>query len=164
MQYIAGIDPGIDGGVALLLDDGKLYEYCKMPTKPGHSKSLEVDVVALRNFLCRPARVYIELVGPIPKAKAKSSFSFGRNFQAVLDVCQLAGHSYELVPPKVWQEIHKGRYKGKLSTLAMVNRLWPGLDITHDGQADSIGIALWGHRQFFSGKSSQPLESASDFS
>lgn len=150
MYLIAGIDPGINGGIAILDRDGDLLGAYSMPTQPSHTGGLEVDCLDLKHLLDKIPRVYIEQVAAIKGSSPKSAFSFGRNFQAVLSVCQLCLVPYELVPPKVWQAgVLKGKYKGKQSTLALVARLYPKAGITEDGKADAVAIALWGRQNFF---------------
>lgn len=165
VSYVAGIDPGINGGIALLSRDGELFGHMAMPTRPGHGKSLEVNIRGVKDFLYTwypgsPMRVFIELVTPVHGSSLKSCWSFARNFQCLITLCELEGLSFELVPPKVWQKIHEGRYKGKATSIAMANQLFPSLNSQHDGICDAVCIAEWGRRNF-SKNPVQPLATAS---
>lgn len=149
-KYVAGIDPGAEGGITILSPNGFIQSW-PMPMEAGHGKAREVAVKTLKYILgTHPLdMVFLEQVGPVKGARASSTWTFARNFQAPLDVLKLMGLSYDLVAPKVWQGILKGKYKGKSSTLAWAKRVYPDLPLEvldHDGMVDALAICYYGMR------------------
>ena len=161
---IIGIDPGMDGAIATIGDDG--LQLTVMPTVEvnGRRSINEPDLqVLLRSRVDQKPRVVIELVSAMPskgkegEAKrgmgATSAFSFGAGWGFIRGLCCGLGLSYTLVRPQEWQKLMlAGQAKG--SEFLVASRLWPGIDwrkstrarLPHDGKVDAALIAEWGRR------------------
>lgn len=151
-----GVDPGANGGFAIISGDG-IAQAFRMP-------KTEADVARLFEERIVPARVVyaiIEAVHSFPGQGVASSFTFGRNAGLLIGLLLAHGISFEEVPPRTWQKAlgippriktpkkpkpfmqypaeesntdWKNRLKAKAQTL------FPGLDITL-ATADALLIA-----------------------
>ena len=165
MRYVLGIDPGLKGGLAFLGEDHSLLKLAPMPTQPGDSGkgSLRIDtrfILELVEIYGTPTKLFVEMVGVNPKWRKKGIFTFGRVYEALLVLCDLAGYPYDVLPPKTWQsELLKGtKYSGcpKPAVMAWANRAH-GLKLKmekegDDGLSDALGIAEVGWRRTFSAR------------
>jgi len=172
MTTIVGIDPGLDGGIAILNDERE-PELHAMPTvKTGKGNAREVDVMALRGLLLRasPGLVVIEeqkFTPNIPIKKApgfpatrfasggKGNFTKGQVYGTLCTVVAMLLLPYQVVMPKRWQKLF-GFTSGntKEQSIATCLRLFPGINLKrtakcknlHDGMADALLIAEYGRR------------------
>jgi len=152
---ILGIDPGINGGLALISDDGAMAEY--IPTLGGY---IDLPTLAtwLRENQTRIDGAYLEHVHAIFGSSAGNTFTFGRVFGAVEALLAALKIPYVLVQPKVWQKvIHAGidkNLKAKEKSRIAASRLFPNIDlraterskVPHDGMTDALLIAEYGRR------------------
>lgn len=156
-MYIAGIDPGLSGGWAVLsCKEGALPALVaggRMPTLKQGSKTL-VDASELYGQLTKPLpgpgldAVVLETVHAMPRQGVSSTFTFGTAYGAAHAVAQLSAVRLEGVPPQAWKK-HFGLSQDKRSSLdraaaafgrdAMVN--WTVL--ANDGIAEAALMALW---------------------
>lgn len=155
MDYVLGIDPGLDGGLAAHSPEG--LELLVMPTVAAGSRRLldEQRIVQwLMPFAPKRALVFIEAVHAMPKQGVTSMFSFGTSWGLVRGICAGLGLPYELVRPQEWQgAMLKGQSPG--SEYLVASRLWPLVDFrsserakkAHDGLVDSALIAEFGRRR-----------------
>lgn len=155
---ILGIDPGLDGGLAILSSDGLVIEV--MPTL-GEGKRT-VDASWLADFLHTNSRfygglhgAYLELVGAMPGQGVTSMFSFGEGFGVLKGVLAALGIPYTLVSPRKWQGAVLGAHtKGDSKGAAAVRaaQLFPGVNFRasqrsrkpHDGMVDAALLAYYG--------------------
>ena len=114
---IITIDPGKAGGIAVYsVEDGAVIALTTMPETP----------TDLFNFLKRYAknsRVYMELVGGLPKMGGSAMFNFGKGFghlEMALLACKIP--TYEVIPQK-WQKALTLGVKGNKSTTEWKNKL-----------------------------------------
>jgi hypothetical protein len=175
-MMIIGIDPGKNGAIVFLQEDGKVAVKHKMPTI-----GKVLDINALKGILSIPyldVHVFIEDVHAIYGSAAGATFEFGFVCGAIQGVVTALGLKHTLVQPKRWQkEIYQGipeirkppitilkgkrtgqTIKGKLDTKKMselaAKRLFPDVDlraserckIPHDGIVDALLIAEYGRR------------------
>lgn len=123
-MIIVGVDPGVDGGVAIFRFDAAsrteasaidVFPMCTRPNCSG--KGREIDVAALRDRIVEtgeaPSLYVLELVGNIPrkgadgrpvKMGASSMFSFGDSFGLLRALPTIMGWSVLYVPPMLWQK------------------------------------------------------------
>jgi crossover junction endodeoxyribonuclease RuvC len=150
---VIGIDPGLDGGLALLQPEGLTMSV--MPVVAGGTKRY-LDEQALVQWLSGwpTARVWIEAVGARPGQGVVSLFSFGTGWGLVRGICAGLGLPYQLVRPQEWQgEVLKGMPKG--SEYLVASRLWPQAEWRatprctkpHSGLVDAALIAEYGQRK-----------------
>ena len=132
-----GIDPGLDGALALLAKDGeRIHLLADMPTTTGGQGKRAVDAALLADVVREAmtasqaegdARLeaIVEAVGARPGEGAVSMFSFGRSFGVLLGVLAALGVRHRLVTPATWKRQAKliGQEKDAARVLAL--RLWP---------------------------------------
>lgn len=148
-QRIIGIDPGANGGIAVLFEDGRTWAM----GMPGDSELIGV----LRDLSHADTPVqpvaFLELVGGyIGKGQPGSAmFRFGESFGFVRGVLQTLRIPTELVRPQVWQRGLPGvkgseGVKRKRLLKEHAARLFPDLKVTL-ATADALLIARWGANQ-----------------
>lgn len=151
-----GIDPGQNGGLALLTPDG-IAQAFRMP----HT---EADVARLFEARIEPACIVyclIEKVHSFPDQGVASSFTFGRGVGLLIGLLLAHEIPHEEMPPQAWQKalgipprVKKPRkpkpfmqyppeeshreWKNRLKSKAQA--LFPGVDVTLE-TADALLIA-----------------------
>ena len=156
MRLIIGIDPGLDGGVAILPIDGSGPRVYPMPTMPGKRRTVDARGLSL---LLREAKgaelVAVEDVHSHPKQGVASTFAFGRAFGEVLGVVGALELPLELVTPQRWKKsILEGTAKDKHAAIRYASKRFPSASllasprsrVNHDGMADALCLAEFGRR------------------
>lgn len=149
-MIVAGLDPGLKGGIAFMDEDDPLMA-APMPKL----KSI-VDVVELSNMMksMEPRRVYIERQSIL--AGQGAALTIGSNYGRLLAVCELLGVPYTLVTPGQWKKRCgfptgcKGKEKAE-AAFELVRRDFGdpvvqklGLKVTRDGPVEALLIAKYG--------------------
>jgi Holliday junction resolvasome RuvABC endonuclease subunit len=137
-----GIDPGKNGGIAVINEQGHAYAD-KMP------ETLQ-DLFELLNSYSvgydGNCRAYLEQVHSSPQMGVKSAFTFGNGFghlEMALTACSIP---FERIRPQVWQKALGCLTKGdKNVSKRRAQELFPSLKITHS-TADALLIAEYGRR------------------
>lgn len=162
---IVGIDPGLDGGVAVLTPEDELIATV-MPVLGTGAGRREVDIKELDVWLDGALRevpivgfhkvlVVLEKVGPMPKQGVTSTFTFGRDYGKLLALAALNGWSLENPMPQQWKRvILAGTAKDKDAAIAYMQRRYPGVELRastrckkpHHGIADAGCLAEYGRR------------------
>lgn len=152
-----GIDPGLDGGIALW--DGSKLQLAVMPTIGTKGKGKrELDIWALSALLTRwnvdSVHVYLERVASMPKQGVASMFSFGYGYGAINGILAAVCAPYTLVTPPTWQKpmIGLGHDDAKKVAAVRAKQLFPGVDFLatprskepHSGLVDAALIAYYG--------------------
>lgn len=158
---ILGIDPGKQGGLAIITQDSVLLE--PMPLHAG-----EIDIPELHRLVRDHANdirvAYIERVHAMPKNGKLALFSLGKSYGIVLAIVLMNGIPLVEVRPQEWQRVmHEGvavhRRQAGLTTKDVSRiafaRLFPGVDarktakcsVQHDGLVEAALIAEYGRRQ-----------------
>jgi crossover junction endodeoxyribonuclease RuvC len=147
-MLIAGIDPGLKGGIAVL-DDRTVIVAEPLPIMQS-----EIDVKAIASLLLdpRPQLVVIERQQAMPKQGVSSTFKIGRNYGLLLGALQVLGYPVIEVRPHRWKQVVlRGQPKGKEAAIAFVSKRYPEVDLRpgrcrkpHDGIADAVCIAAYG--------------------
>ena len=177
LTTVVGIDPGLDGGVAIL---GPTQEAVHpMPIANGE---IDVPLLAglLRSLDLATTVVAIELVHAMPLQGVSSVFTFGKGFGTLLGVTGTLGVRTELVNPAAWKKdvlaglipakpklpddaspadkkkaaaAHKKA--GKDAAIGWCRKAFPnvslipaGCRVAHDGSADALCIAEHARRRF----------------
>ena len=141
------IDPGKAGGIAVYdAEEGRVIALTTMPETP----------TDLFNFLKRYAknsRVYMELVGGLPKMSGSGMFNFGKGF-GHLEMCLIAlGMPLVEVRPQEWQKALGTGTKGSRTTNEWKTKLkeiaqkrWPTVErdfgLKNKGQWLTVSDAL----------------------
>ena len=139
---IAGVDPGVTGGMALYAD-GTLFEVVDMPVFDG-TASGEGIAHLLGSWL--PEVVVVEFVQPMPKNGSIASFSLGKNFGIVLGVAGAMSYPLVKMRPNEWKKRMGLLKKPKSASRGMATELWPTHAdcfrlAKHDGRAEAALIA-----------------------
>jgi len=149
VKTVIGIDPGINGGIAWIVDGKPCVE--KMPDTVKDLWELLVSItngfVAFRGSNALMFKAYIEAVTSSPQMGVKSAFTFGQGLGRLEMALTAAGIPFERVRPQQWQKAMKCMSGGnKNVTKARAQELFPSLKITH-ATADALLIAEYGRRE-----------------
>lgn len=172
---VIGVDPGLQGGLALLRGDDVPVVIPMPIVRGGKGARDQYDVDSLRARLAvwssgpRP-RVVIERLQPLPgKFKRKggkevkaggtiANYNRGLAQGLLVGICSTLGISYELVSPRTWQREMLAGTSGadtKQRSILAAGRLFPGVSLrptersrkASDGMADALLIAAYGQRR-----------------
>ena len=146
-MYI-GIDPGVNGGIAVLDANGGVVELLKMPSTPQ-------DLLETLGRYREGSRCVLERVGGMPGNGGSAMFNFGKGFGHLQMALLALGIATDEVTPNKWEKSYQlgssGKYtktewKNKLK--AKAQQLFPtlGRKITL-ATCDALLIAEYGRRQ-----------------
>lgn len=160
MRGVCGIDPGLDGGIALISEAGVLVE--AMPTNEA-TKGRLIDLPELTRWLFGHRSVievvFIEAAQMRPRQATQATFKCGRGFGQIEGILAALNIPYEIVNAGSWAKVMHAGVEGKTDKKAKsklaVSRLFPGLDlraserckVVHDGMAEAVLIAEYGRRK-----------------
>jgi crossover junction endodeoxyribonuclease RuvC len=160
MSVIAGIDPGLSGGLFLLdpghPSSGEAFDLPVHLLTRGGKKKREVDIQGLLGMLSRPlTHAFVELAGAMPGQGVSGVFAFGKCFGVILGVLAAREIPITLVPPAQWKRA-LAVPKAKDGARARASQLFPAAAhqwrlAKHDGRAEAALIALYGLRQLGAG-------------
>jgi crossover junction endodeoxyribonuclease RuvC len=105
---ILGIDPGLDGAIAVLTEAGELVAIHDMPTLLDGAKGRRAVNPALFASIVRStqaSRAHCELIGPRPTDGTTGAFGFGRTRGIIEGVLAAAGIPLEMIAPPVWKRV-----------------------------------------------------------
>lgn len=158
-----GIDPGVDGAIAVFDADGNLVDMHDMPamvvSTSGKSKR-EVDPEGLAKILV-PLTHYdgaghgvatVEHVHAFPKQGVTSSFNFGKAYGIVLGALAACDVKVHLVSPNKWKP-GLDIPTGKDGSLQRATELMPDAAYwwplkKHDGRAEAALIGYYGYKHY----------------
>lgn len=156
MKYI-GIDPGLQGGIAILEDNNvTLYPMPLIGDK-------DYDVQAIKDIFHSNADADlcgVERQQSMPGQGLSSTFKTGMGFGILLGVLSALGLRYEVVPPQTWQRrLFVGLKQGqdtKVSSEIIAKRLFPTTSFLRtarshkasDGLTDAACIAEFIRRTY----------------
>ena len=148
---ILGIDPGINGGLAIVdidIDSTVLVDAIDIPIT-GVGAKTRVDVLAIRDWILahQPRHALIERAGVMPKQGISSGFKYGRavgSLEAVIACCEVP---MTIIEPTVWKKFHQLRGGEKEASRQRALQLFPAAHrllsrkMDH-GRAEAALIAL----------------------
>lgn len=144
---IIGIDPGKNGGIAIM-NNNKLF-LRKMPETP---KELHETLKFLNKVSKGNVTVFMEKVQGLPGMGGSSMFNFGKGFGWLEMALISLEMPVETITPQKWQKEFQLGTKGKLSSTQWKNKLkakaeqlFPSKKIFLWG-ADAVLIAEYGRR------------------
>lgn len=134
-----GIDPGKNGGFAVLMDGrcacAKRWDDVAFIAAMQEVSSKPVSAI----------RVCVEKVGAMPHQGVTSMFSFGKSAGFIEGVLQAYGIPYQLVPPYTWKK-EFGLTSDKQKSVDVCRRLFPDVSLLPTSRctkpSDGIGEAL----------------------
>ena len=145
--YYLGIDPGLGGGLALLLPT---RPYVTPMPKTDHD--LNAWILEMNCFRSDTVKVFalIERVHAMPKNGSISAFKLGQSYGALRALLAAFEIPYTEVSPSVWKRHHgliaepgTSDSKKKQMSRAKAQQLFPNLKITN-AIADALLIAEYG--------------------
>jgi crossover junction endodeoxyribonuclease RuvC len=151
MNFIAGIDPGMTGAVAVF-HGGKLERVEDMPTYDG-----AVDGLELAALLEGVDYAYIENQHPMPRNGSIASFKLGMNFGIGLAILSQLAISTRRIPASRWKSYNGLIGKNKDASLLLARELWPEhrdrfRNKAHHNRAEACLIGRYGvYRQITEG-------------
>ncbi len=156
-QFIAGIDPGLGGGLCILdavqpTIGAMTYDIPTHLLERGRKVKREVDVHGLADLLRSQLidHVFVEQAGAMPGQGVASMFAFGKVYGVILGVLGALGIPTTLVPPVVWKRtlcVPEGKHGAR----ARASQLLPSVAdqwrlAGQHGRAEAALIALYGAR------------------
>lgn len=151
---ILGVDPGRNGALALLTDQGRTLRVVDLPVlvvKRGNGTKGELDAFALHDLLSEmaPDVCYFEKVAGQRGDGVSAAFNFGEITGACKMACILTGARFIPVTPPAWKRAMKLIGAAKDDSRAKAMQLWPenASDFRRqkdDGRADAALIAEHG--------------------
>jgi len=149
---VAGIDPGLGGGIALI-DTGhsglsRDAQVTDLPVFRDKSLAWIDGLLLAEQFrLYAPQVVVIERVSAMPKQGVTSCFHFGMTFGSILSVAQAMHIPLHFVTPVTWKKAFKlPGGKDKKASLRMARERFPNVDLClekHHNRGEALLIALW---------------------
>ena len=150
---ILGIDPGLDGAIAILTEAGELVGIHDMPTLEDGAKgrrAVNPALFASIIYASNATLAFCELVGPRPTDSTTGAFGFGRSRGIIEGVLAAAGIPLTMIAPPVWKRaanIAPGK-ENKDSARSVAISLWPSQAVLFARKCDCdraeaalIGIA-----------------------
>lgn len=155
---ILGIDPGLDGGLALVSGQ-EITRTEPIPVVNVKDSKREYDIAQLVRTIkhWNPDHVLIEKQQAMKAQGVSSMFSIGNGYGIMRGVVVALGIPHTLVHPKTWQkEMFKDLPKSDTKAMSYIvcQRLWPAnswlatlrCKKPHDGMTDAALIAEYGNR------------------
>lgn len=151
MIYI-GIDPGKNGGIAVIQDTGYGESYYHYYTYPYSDDNL---LYVMKNFGDLNSKCVLEKVNAMPGQGVVSMFNFGQNYGFIQGVLKAYNIPFELVPPQKWKKEFSVT-SDKNTSIEVAKRLFPQVNLKatercrkdHDGLAEALLIAEYGRRHY----------------
>lgn len=163
-----GIDPGLDGAVCVIQDDGAEKLHVGLFDTPtlnvGRGKVTKRDyAIPGMVALLEPAgggrfggrcSVALEAVHSMPGQGVASTFTFGKGFGVWLGILGALGLPYDLVPPQRWKaSLMNGMGLDKDASRLRALQLYPQLADElkrkkDNGRADALLLAEYLRRQY----------------
>lgn len=153
MTAFIGIDPGQDGGLALLSATGELIDVQRMPAIDSEVSGLLLSALLhdWRDMSRDACRVVIEQVHSLPGQGVSSTFKFGKSFGVALGVVQTMGFPMERVTPQTWKRMFVLIGKDKDASRGLATEMWPSMADRwkfkkDNGLTDAALLAEYGRR------------------
>lgn len=142
-----GIDPGLNGAIAILHADGSMHSVEDMPTllRGKGTVKREVDAAGLAHLL-RPIAseiqmAVVEKVGAMPQQGSASTFSLGHSYGTATAVIAALGIPLQLVAPVTWKK-RMALTRDKEHARATAIHLWPAAPLSRKKDADRAEALL----------------------
>ena len=163
-MYVIGIDPGLDGGIALVTPsyssivlDPPTLEVKGKGKKPSTKRLYFISeiVAKLKEWkdMYLPLMCYIENVHSMPGQGVVAMFSMGRGLGMYEGILHALGIPFEYVTPQAWKKVMlQGQNKEKDASVYKAMQLFPYAELNTkrgrllDGRAEALLIAEYGRR------------------
>ena len=151
-----GIDPGLDGGIAILVEDGMIVVRPLPVLKAAKGGKRHFDLHGIRDILWTFRNelhlVVVEQVSSRSGEGVTSAFRFGEGYGMLQGMLTGMGMSYQMATPQAWKKaVLAGTQKDKQAAIGFIQRRFPRVDlkatprsrVPHDGMADVLCLALY---------------------
>lgn len=149
-DYFLGVDPGVNGAVAVYHQDSSKLEVFKIPTVcvKGSRNQKHIDLSGLRSLLLpycdgKHSIAFVEDVHAMPKQGVVSMFRFGEAKGILVGMLFGLGFAVEPVTSQSWKR-HFGFNKDKNDVLIRARMNFPDLNISDTNEADALYILRYG--------------------
>ncbi len=150
MNWI-GIDPGLDGAIAVICDGGiTLLDTPTISSGKKRDMDLYAIVRLLKGFTCsQDALVSIEAVHSMPGKGVSSTFAFGKGFGMWLGILAALSIPHQAVTPQRWKGIMlrdggKEKDAARVKAMQLFPQIADQISRKRDhGRADALLIAAW---------------------
>jgi crossover junction endodeoxyribonuclease RuvC len=152
-MIVAGLDPGVHGGLAVIcVANGAavLIDAIDVPVA-GIGAKERVDILAIRDWIerHRPAHAYIERAQAMPRQGSSSGFKYGRAVGSIEAAITLSGVPLTIVEPSKWKHHHGLHGRDKEPSRQRALQLFPAAHALlarkrDHGRAEASLIALFG--------------------
>lgn len=133
MTHYMGIDPGKDGGLALIDDSGEIHSYTIM------FSTLHETYTYLKDWQGHVKHIMLEHAQAMPKNGAVSMFNYGLGFGQLLGLITALEIPHTLVRPTAWNKVMcqgiDKKLEPKTRTLIAAQRLFPSERFLKSGRA-----------------------------
>lgn len=162
-----GIDPGLDGGIALIKEgkDNEVLELktFRMPTikNPKNKTGKLYDIPEVNSIFkdcSNHSFATLEKINPMPKQGVTSMFSMGQGYGILLGLLTANNIPHQLIQPRVWQRSMFGSINKKNTKEASIhackmnypkiNLIPDGCKKPHHGIADALLMAEYARRTY----------------
>lgn len=145
MKPILTIDPGCEGGLAWITNDGLTHAE-RMP----EGMTAQVDRIREITLECPGIVAVMEKVGGyVPGNSGPAAATFARHVGNIEAALYAIGVPTQSVAPTVWQRVHgslpKDKADRKRTIRELMARTFPHLNVTLK-TADALGILVWAQR------------------
>jgi crossover junction endodeoxyribonuclease RuvC len=146
--YLLGIDPGRHGAIAVLAPDGTLVDVIDMPDATGAALGAHIRQILDDWQPLEIDAAWVEQVHAMPKQGVSSTFTFGKNYGAILGALGALGIPVHHVTPAHWKRTQRVN-SDKASSRQRACELWPGQSswfalVKHTDRAEAALIARHG--------------------
>lgn len=152
VKFIVGIDPGKDGGIAVIDRSGMCVGLSRMPL----DTDKEIDVCALKLFEdTYQAFCFIERAFCMPMQSTTSTFTCGIGYGKLIAALELKKIPYSEIRAQAWKK-HFGLLKQeKIESVKLASTIFPSAkDLFYtprgrmlDGLAEALLVAEYGRRK-----------------
>lgn len=147
-MYYGGIDPGKNGGIAVIDDNNKMCYLSSMD-----NQSL-VDCFSRAEWN-REIVVCVEKVGALPGQGVTSMFNFGKSAGFIEGVLHSFFIPYQLITPQKWKKEFGLIHKDKKDSVLVCKQLFPDVNLLptprctkeSDGMAEAALMAIFAKRR-----------------
>jgi len=152
MGIYIGIDPGVNGGYAVIeesISDGSITA----DAQPWDNANF-LDMISYASDKGGAIVACVEKVASMPHQGSVSIFTFGKAAGYIEGALSALGIPYQLVPPRTWKkEFSLGAVKD--DSIAVAEHLFPDVNLLknprcrkkHDGMAEALLIAEYARRR-----------------
>lgn len=143
-----GVDPGLNGGIALVSKDNNvtIFDTPKIKVESKGKIINTIDVYKLATILRQyEAPVIVEQVAALPGQGVVSTFTFGKHYGIILGMIGAINLPYAFVHPRTWKNFY-GLDSDKKKSIYLARQKFPIYErlFTKDGTSEAALIGLWG--------------------